>query len=302
MKPFHKRLRDRAIDAVVRALFWVGMRVPYPVRVRAMGWVGSRLFAPMAGYPRRIRENLALVCPELPEAEVRRLMRAVPDNAVRTLVEIFSGAEFARVACTAPIRGAEGLAAIEAAQAAGRPVILISGHFGNYDVARAVLAARGLRVGGLYNPMSNLHFNARYVAAIGAISQPVFPRGRRGLAEMVRFLKGGGILGMLIDQHMSHGAPLRFFGRTALTALSAAEMALKFDALVVPVYGRRRADGLSFELIIEPPIPHSTPEAMTQALNDSLEAQVRAHLDQWFWVHRRWKGKGGSGPTAARTT
>ena len=289
MKPFRKRLRDRALDLVVRAFFGVGMRVPYRVRVRAMGWVGSHLFAPLAGYRRRIRENLALVCPDLPRAEVRRLTRAVPDNAVRTLVEIFSGAEFARVACNAEVSGAEGLAAIEAAQAAGRPVILISGHFGNYDVARAVLAARGLRVGGLYNPMSNPHFNARYVAAIGAISQPVFPRGRRGLADMVRFLRGGGILGMLIDQHMDNGAPLRFFGRTAWTALSAAEMALKFDALVVPVYGRRRADGISFELIVEPPVPHGTPEAMTQALNDSLEAQVRTHMDQWFWVHRRWK-------------
>jgi KDO2-lipid IV(A) lauroyltransferase len=42
-------------------------------------------------------------------------------------------------------------------------------------------------------------------------------------------------------------------------------------------------------MVIEAPIPHDTPEAMTQALNDSLEAQVRAHMDQWLWTHRRWK-------------
>ena len=56
-----------------------------------------------------------------------------------------------------------------------------------------------------------------------------------------------------------------------------------------PTYAIRQPDGLSFEIIVEPPIPHGTPEAMTQALNDSLEALVRKHLDQWFWIHRRWK-------------
>jgi KDO2-lipid IV(A) lauroyltransferase len=78
-------------------------------------------------------------------------------------------------------------------------------------------------------------------------------------------------------------------GRKARTSLSAAERALKYNCLLVPVYGIRQPDGISFELLIEPPIPHSTPEIMTQALNDSLEAQVRAHMDQWFWVHRRWR-------------
>ena len=41
---------------------------------------------------------------------------------------------------------------------------------------------------------------------------------------------------------------------------------------------------------VEPPVPPGTPEAMTQGLNDSLEALVRRHMDQWFWIHRRWKG------------
>jgi KDO2-lipid IV(A) lauroyltransferase len=94
---------------------------------------------------------------------------------------------------------------------------------------------------------------------------------------------------MLIDQHMRHGAPLTFLGHRALTALSAAELALKYDCLLVPVYGVRQADGLHFDLLIEPPIPHTDAATMTQAVNDSLEAQVRAHPGQWLWVHRRWK-------------
>ena len=44
-----------------------------------------------------------------------------------------------------------------------------------------------------------------------------------------------------------------------------------------------------FDLVIEPPVPHSDPLTMTQALNASLEAQVRAHPEQWLWIHNRWK-------------
>ena len=273
---------------MLRGLIALLLALPYRWRVPLCGWVMARVIAPIAGYDARVRANLALILPDLPESEVRRLMRRVPDNVGRTLIEIYSGAEFIARTTAEPLTG-PGVAALDAAHAAGRPVILVTGHFGNYDASRAALIARGFRVGALYRPMRDAAFNAHYLRAISGIGTPVFPRGRQGLGQMVRFLKGGGMLGMLIDQHMSHGAALTFFGHPAKTALSAAELALKYDALVVPTYGVRRADGLTFDIIVESPIPHGTALAMTQALNDSLEALVRRHLDQWFWIHRRWK-------------
>lgn len=284
------RLDHWVQDRVIRALIWGLLRLPYPMRVRLCGWVMSHLIAPIAGYRQRVRDNLALVLPDMPQAEVERMTRAVPDNVGRTIIEIYSGPEFTARAAATPPEGA-GLAALEAAHAAGRPVILVTGHFGNYDASRAALLARGFRVGALYRNMKNAFFNAHYVAAISRIGTPLFPRGRSGLADMVRHLKSGGMLGLLIDQHMGHGADLTFFGVSAQTALSAAELALKYDALLVPTYAVRLPDGLNFRIIVEAPIAHGTPEAMTQALNDSLEALVRKHPDQWFWIHRRWKRK-----------
>ncbi|EEW24090.1 lysophospholipid acyltransferase family protein [Rhodobacter ferrooxidans] len=277
-------LQDRALRGLIRLLLWL----PYRVRVPLCGWMMAQLIAPLAGYRRRVRKNLARVMPDLPPDEVRRLCRAVPDNVGRTIIELYSGAEFVAVARKTPPRG-PGLAALDAAHRANRPVILVTGHFGNYDASRAALLGRGFRVGGLYRPMKNHWFNDHYVAAISRIGTPLFARGKRGLAGMVRFLRGGGMLGMVIDQHMRRGTRLRFFGHDALTALSAAELALKYDALLVPTYAIRQPDGLSFDIVVEAPIPQDTPEAMTQALNDSLEVLVRDHMDQWFWIHRRWK-------------
>lgn len=281
-------LRDRLENALILGLIRGLLLLPYGWRVPLCGWVMAHLVAPVAGYRRRIRSNLALILPDLPPAEVERIVRAVPDNVGRTLIEIYSGAAFTARAASLPLTGA-GVGILEAAHREGRPVVLVTGHFGNYDASRAALIARGYRVGALYNPMKNRAFNAHYVRAISAIGTPLFARGKRGLAEMVRHLRSGGMLGLLIDQHMRHGAELTFFGHRALTALSAAELALKYDALVIPTYGIRQPDGLSFQIVIEPPIPAGPPEAMTQALNDSLEALVRRHPEQWLWIHRRWK-------------
>ncbi len=282
------RQRDWLVSSLFRALISGALVLPYAARVRLCGWLFSRVVAPLAGYDRRVRDNLVRVRPDLSKAEVDRLVRAVPDNVGRTLIEIYSGPKFIAHVTATPLAG-PGLAALDAAHAAGRPVILVTGHFGNYDASRAALIARGYRVGALYNPMTNAHFNDHYVRAISRIGTPLFERGKKGLAEMVRFLRSGGMLGLLIDQRMFKGERLTFFGHEALTALSAAELALRYDALVVPTYGVRQPNGLDFDIVIEAPIPHGSPEAMTQALNDSLEALVRQHMDQWFWIHRRWK-------------
>jgi len=283
-QPSRRRLRNAALRWLIAAL----LALPYRWRVPLCGWVMAYVIAPIAGYDKRVRDNLALILPDLPQAEVKRLMRAVPRNVGRTLIEIYSGAEFVARATAEPLKG-EGLAALDEAHAAGHPVILVTGHFGNYDASRAALIARGFRVGALYRPMGDADFNDHYVQAISRIGTPVFPRGRAGLGNMVRFLRSGGMLGLLMDQHMGAGEELQFMGRPAMTALSAADLALKYGALVVPTYAVRRPGGLDFDIIIEQPIPHGTPQAMTQAINDSLDRLVRAHPDQWFWIHRRWK-------------
>jgi KDO2-lipid IV(A) lauroyltransferase len=137
--------------------------------------------------------------------------------------------------------------------------------------------------------MRNRYFNDHYVAAISTIGEPVFPTGRHGLGGLLRHLRGGGMVGMVVDVYAKHAPELDFVGRPAPTALSAAEMALKYGAPLVPVYGIRQPDGLSFRVVAEAPIPPSDPATMTQALNDSLSALVRRHPEQWFWIHRRWK-------------
>lgn len=282
------RTRDWLENAALRGLIGGLLCLPYSCRVPLCGWVMSRIIAPLAGYDDRIRENLAKVMPDLPEDEVERLVRKVPDNVGRSVIENYSGKAFLQRAGRSPVVG-EGLAAVDAAHAEKRPVIFVTAHFGNYEASRAAMTARGYTVGVLYRPMNNCYFNKHYVRGMEELGEPAFPRGRQGLGGMLKFLRGGGKLGMLIDLHIWDGEPLTFFDRPAMTSLSAAELALKYDAVLIPAYSVRQENGLDFKIIFEAPIPHTDPRTMTQALNNSLEALVREHLDQWFWIHRRWK-------------
>lgn len=275
-------------NLLARAIIKGALLLPYETRVPVVGWIVSRLIAPLVGYNKRVRDNLAYVMPNLSKAEVQQICRETTNNAGRNLIEMYSGAEFKARAARFPLQG-EGLADLVQAHDAKRPVILVTGHFGSYDAPRAAMGARGFPVGGIYKPMRNIYFNAHYVAALNDIGAPLFERGRRGLGQMVKFLRGGGMVGFLIDQDQARGGELSFFGKPARTALSAAEMALKYDALMVPVFGIRAANGLDFEFQVQKPIAPSDAQTMTQDFNDRLETLVRAHMGQWFWIHKRWK-------------
>ena len=282
-----KRVSYRLQYWLFLSLIWVMHRMRYTRRQKFGAWFFSEVIAPLAGYHKRTRENLNLIFPEMEEAKVARLTASVGRNIGITLSELFSPDDFVKNVTNCALKG-DGLEALKRAHEQGRPVIVVSGHFGNYDVVRANLIEMNLRVGGLYRRMNNPYFDAYYIKSISKIGTPLFERGRRGLKAMLTFLRGGGILAVLIDQRLANGVPLSFMGKTAYSPVSIAGLALKLDALVVPAYAVRQLD-LSYEVHIEDPIEHSTAIEMTQALNDSLDRRVQKNPEQWLWIHRRWK-------------
>ncbi|WP_234702909.1 lysophospholipid acyltransferase family protein [Thalassobacter stenotrophicus] len=279
------RLQYGAIRAVISTLSFF----PFRQRSAFMAWVMSRVIAPVVGYRKRIRNNLDLILPDLGAAQRNTLTTEVTRNIGRTICELFSPQDLLSMARQTELTG-PGLVALEEARAANRPAIVVSGHFGNYDIVRAGLIAHGFNVGGLYRHMNNPFFHKFYLNNISAIGTPLFERGRPGLGQMVRHLKSGGILAALIDVRANTGVPLPFVGQDALTATSMAELALRYDALLVPSYATRLASGEGFVADCESPIPHTDPETMTRALNHSLEIRVLKNPEQWFWIHNRWKG------------
>ena len=174
-------------NLVIVGLIRFALMLPYAMRVRMMGAAVERVVGPLAGYKRRALDNLALIWPDMPDAQRAQIAAQCLNNVGRTFIENYSADDFPQRMASNQLTG-DGVSTLEDAVAQGKPIILVSGHYGNYEATRAALVARGLNIGGLYRDMKNPYFNAHYVKTMEAFGGPVFPQGRRGTAGFVRHL------------------------------------------------------------------------------------------------------------------
>jgi KDO2-lipid IV(A) lauroyltransferase len=258
-------------------------------RSRALG----NLFGMVVGFfpiaTRRFDREFRRVFPDMPLSARIKMGRAMGRKMGQTLFEIYHCAEFLKQANSFKVSG-PGLNMLKNARAQGKGAIIVSGHFGQWEAIRAVLIAQGLETGAVYKPQSNRHYQRRLSSGIKGGGQPILETGSNGTREMIRHLKKGGFMAILLDEKSNNGAKLPFLGQPALTSLAAARLALKYDLVMVPAFGLRVGNGQEFEVEFESAIPHSNVLIMTQAFNDSLSARILAHPDQWYWLLQRWKG------------
>lgn len=261
--------------------------LPYRLRLSLSGWMFSKCLGPVTGRSKVALKQIQLVYPNKSKTDCAKIANECLNNIGRSIIENFSPNHFIKnelIAITGP-----GLTLIKDAQTNGKTVILATGHFGNYEAPRNALLKLGLETGGMYRPMNNKTFNKMYVDAMQKGGKPIFPRGSKGTRGMVKHLRKGGRTIILFDQKMREGECLSFLGQPSMTTLSPAELALKFDAHLIPFFGIRNEDGCSFTAIFEEPIVPADVKKMSQELNERLTARIHNNPEQWFWVHRRWK-------------
>lgn len=245
-----------------------------------------RWFPPAA---RAFDREARRVFPDMPRNARAKLGQSMGHHMGRTLFELYHDAEFQTLTHKFNVSGT-GLEVLKQAHAAGKGAIIVSGHFGQWEAIRAVLKTHGMESGAIIRTHKNRHYARRIRAGIEAGGRPILSTGRSGTMALVRHLKGGGIISILLDEKYPEGVRLPFLGHDALTSLSAAQLALKYDVPMIPAYGLRTEDGSMVDVIFEAPITPTDSLTMTRAFNDSLSARIRAHPDQWYWLLKRWDG------------
>lgn len=236
----------------------------------------------------RVSRNLDLVQADVAGSDRRRFMTEVGRSVGRSWAELLNNDQLARRCADLPIEG-PGLAALQEARAQGRGAILVSGHFGQWEAVRHAMRGHGMTCGAVYKPNANAFYNDLFLKNITLGGAPIFESGPGGVRGMLRHLRAGGFVSMLLDQRYNKGIDVDFLGQPAPTSPVIAEIALKLGLVVVPVYGLRAEDDpAQFRLVAEAPVPHGPVDEMTQALVASLEARVNAAPTQWYWLHNRW--------------
>lgn len=269
--------------------------VPFRRRVALGGGLAGfalRYFPPAR---KRVLANLERIHPQMPNSEALALCREIGRQLGRTLTEILFGQEHQTQHLQFRVSG-PGLEFVRAARDAGRPILLVSAHFGQWDAARMYLRdSEGIEVGALYRPNNNPFYEPYLAAGAAAAGEPLVPKGSEGFRMLLRHLRKGGAFALMADQYHKGGTVLPFLGSDARTALTPAELALRYKAPLVPCFGIRRDAEGAIDVIFEAPIDGETAEEMMKAFNDRATARVEADPDQWLWPHRRWKKMGGPG-------
>jgi len=279
--------RHRIEYTLAAAFLGVLKILPFKQRVAHGGAALGYLIANVKPARRRIENNLRKIYTDMSDAEIREVTRAVGANFGRSFVEILNNDVSQKFPELRHASG-PGLQVLRDAAAKGTGAIIVSGHFGQWDAARHYLKSKGMETGAISQPSSNHYFNRISVPQIENAGKPIFRNERRGTADMVRHVRKGGFVAILLDQRFNTGEKLDFLGLPALTSTGAARIALKYDLPMVPVYGTRRDGALDVDIVFEAPIPHTDATTMTQAANDSLAVQVRRNPGQWYWLHNRW--------------
>ncbi|MCW0232849.1 MAG: lauroyl acyltransferase [Ferrovibrio sp.] len=262
------------------------------------GWI-ARKIGPHLGTHKIAARNLAHAMPELTSDQQQVVLNGMWDNLGRVVAEY---AHLGELDIAIPGQPSEktghvevvGIEHVQAIRDSGKPAMFFSAHYGNWELNGLAAQHLGMHMLLVYRAANNPLTEEILQGLRTSLGGRHVPKGIKAAREILAMLKSNEHVAMLVDQKLSNGIAVPFFGRDAMTTPALAEFALRMNCPMVPAYVERLS-GTHFRLTIEPPMQvektgdHSRDvyNAMLQ-VNRKIEGWIRARPDHWFWVHRRW--------------
>jgi Kdo2-lipid IVA lauroyltransferase/acyltransferase len=300
------RIRDATkplSEAAVGALTIVLLRATRyfdPIKTANLfGWI-ARLIGPMLREQRIGRANLTAAFPEKSPEEIETILAGVWDNLGRV------GAEFAHLDHIwehDPAHPKEGRIEVSPRsyelfaqlRLDGKPALIFASHLGNWELPALAAVAHGLDAAILYR-RPNIASADRIIQKMRAVNMgTLIPAGRDAPLKLAAALQNGQHVGMLVDQYLTNGVEVTFFGRKTKANPMLARLLRQIEC---PIHGVRiiRLPGHRFrgELSEEvKPVRDAAGridvQGTMQAVTSVVEGWIREYPDQWLWVHRRWR-------------
>jgi KDO2-lipid IV(A) lauroyltransferase len=258
----------------------------------AIGGALARTIGPRLRISKRARFNIRRALPELADHEIAKTIAQMWDNLGRVAAE-YPHLRQIRVFEPGGRVETHGFEHMDRAVAAGRRMIIFSGHIANWEIGMLAAVQYGAEVAQIYRAANNPLID-RMITRFRSIGGELIPKGTVAARRAIAVLRRGAHVTMLADQKMNDGIPVPFFGRPAMTASALAALALRFDCDVLPARVERLG-GARFRLTVFPPLPlpssgdhHADVATLMTRVNQTLEGWIRDRPQEWFWVHRRW--------------
>ena len=178
----------------------------------------------------------------------------------------------------------------------GKPVIFISAHLGNFELMAMELEKKNINLAAIYRPLNNFFLNPFMVYLRKKyLCKRQVKKGLIGTRETINYLKKNNSIALMVDQRVGESERYPFFGVPAHTTTIPAQLALKYDLEIIPIYLERRENNF-FKMEIQQPIKYKKTQNsdedkknITVEINRIIEKMILKNPSQWIWTHSRWK-------------
>ncbi len=177
-----------------------------------------------------------------------------------------------------------------------KPIVFFSGHFANFELMAKCLQELEFNIGAIYRPLNNIFLNPimdfirkKYICSIQ------IEKGSAGTKKLIKHISTNNPLALMIDQRLSSSIRVPFFNQPASTTTTPAQLSIKYDALLVPVF-LKRLKKTNYEFFLEEPLVVKKTNNyekdifnITEIMNKKIEEFIKVDPANWLWSHDRWK-------------
>ena len=236
-----------------------------------------------------IKKNIRTYSKDISNLEEKEIIKGMWSNYGMTFIEYIFLDYLKKNNSHIFIEGEEYLSALIKKN---KPVIFVSGHFANFELMSMEISKRDIPLATIYRPLNNIFLNPlmEYLRK-KFVCRNQIKKGINGVRDAINFIKKKYCIALMIDQRVSEGEKINFFGEPAFTTTLPAQLALKYNLSIVPVYIERVGKN-KFKIKFEKEILPKNFEnklKITEKLNQVIENMIIKNPKQWIWTHNRWK-------------
>ena len=247
------------------------------------------LIGPLFKSKKIIEQNLNILETKVSGINKNVIVEEMWKNYGKTFIEYMFLNNLRKESSHVEIKGEENL---NNAISKKKPLIFVSGHFANFELMSMEITKKNINLATIYRPLNNYFLNPfmEYLRK-KYICKNQIKKGINGVRDAIFFLKKKFSIALMIDQRVSEGELIDFFGKPALTTTLPAQLAIKFNLPIIPVYIERTIDN-NFLIEFHNEIDASKFKdkiELSKVLNKSLEQMIIKNPKQWIWTHNRWK-------------
>ena len=261
-----------------------------------LGEIIGKYFGPLFRKKTIAKKNILIAFPNFNEKSINEMIDRMWKNIGRIFGEYIHINKFSIIDNSKKKIVFTNRNNVEILKKNNKPIVFFSGHFANFELMAKCLQELGFNIGAIYRPLNNIFLNPimefirkKYICPIQ------IEKGSNGTKKLIKHISNNNPLALMVDQRLSSSIRVPFFDQPATTTITPAQLAIKYDALLVPVF-LKRLEKTNFEFFIEEPlITNQTNDYdkdifnITQIMNIKIEEFIKRDPAHWLWSHDRWK-------------